>query len=188
MKKASRLKSFEFDIFKKMKNNFHYLFYVTNFISLNNYISIIYKNNIGLDKCFFYSPRQIQYDIEINKRLNFIDISFNINKNKTNIFRNYINYKKFNDSINIKLRNKNFHLYLPHIINTREKYLILNKKCKKYSFVDEGFPAYRKDFLFRKNKINKIKYYTLNKIAPLAISKKKYQSSYGNYPSSFFLL
>ena len=36
--------------------------------------------------------------------------------------------------------------YIPHLINDRERLILINKNCKKYFFVEEGFPAYRVDF------------------------------------------
>ena len=51
-----------------------HLFYLSNYISFNNYLQIIDLNNLDNNDCYFYSPRIEKYNLNLNTDLNFISL------------------------------------------------------------------------------------------------------------------
>lgn len=169
-----------------------HLFYVTNYIALNNYLSVIKTNDININNCFFYSPRFDEIDFNLNVKLNFIDQhKFYSIKNKIKFFFN-AKGRQFLKNINEELSYNKYYLYIPHLFNIRERILLKNKFCVKYFFIEEGLTSYRLDF----DRINNIDwgkastkkketYINLLKCQPLTIYNNKYGGCYANNIESF---
>lgn len=164
-----------------------HLFYASNFIALSNYLTIIKEKNLNLSNCIFYSPRKIQSTIHIKKEINFIEIeNIQLTKSRKYFLNNRLKIHSFVKKINELLNNTFYHLYIPHLINYREKLLLLNKKCQKYSFVEEGLPAYRIDFKIETNSnILSLKYSNIHESMPLGINFKKFAGAYGTNDHAF---
>ncbi len=159
-----------------------HLFYISNYVSFNNYLSIILNEKIDLSDCFFYSPRTKKDCLNTSLPLNFIHLppvyQLESKYNLLKIFAHEKQIYQFRNSLNKQLKNKKFILYLPHLINFREKIIVSSSNCQNYFFVEEGLPAYRNDFqLDNANKIEKI--------GPLSNYKNKLSGTFGNHSLSF---
>ena len=156
-----------------------HLFYISNYISFNNYLSIIIKNNISIEDCFFYSPRLTINELNINFKINLIDV-INIKEPqniKEKIFH-FIKKSQHKKQINKVISKKKFYFYTPHLINNREKIIVTSKLCVKYFFVEEGIPAYNHNY-----KINYCKKFS--EIKEISNYKNKLDSVYCNHEKSF---
>lgn len=164
-----------------------HLFYVSNYISFSNYLQIIDLNNLDVNDCYFYSPRIEKNNLNLNADLNFISLPKTENLfGKLLFIKKCIRNFKFKKTINNLLDFRNFTLYVPHLINLRERLLISNAFCIKYYFVEEGFPAYRKDLNFKhKDYSLTINNRNLTKIQPLGQCNKKYKGCYANFNQAF---
>ena len=164
-----------------------HLFYASNFIALSNYLTIIEEKKLNLENCIFYSPRNINSTIHIKKEINFIEVeNIQLTKSRNHFFKNRLKTYSFINKINRQLNNTFYHLYIPHLINYREKLLLLNKKCKRYSFVEEGLPAYRSDFKSEAKNIRfSLNYSNIHESKPLRIDYTKYEGSYGTNEFAF---
>ena len=121
-----------------------HLFYVSNYIAFNNYLTIIKNNSINLKDCIFYSPRIIKEHLNLKEKIDIIKIdNIELSKSRKQYALNLLRILNFKKRINKKFKNQSYELYIPHIENKREQILIANKNCKHYYFVEEGIPAYR---------------------------------------------
>ena len=169
-----------------MNTSIH-LFYISNYLSFNNYLTLIKLKKIELDQCIFYSPRLSFNDLNIAIDLNIVTIpKFNLYHSRRDLFKNIKLIKHAQSVINKIVQAKPFTFYIPHLINDREKLILLNKNCKNYFFVEEGFPAYRIDYQQKEIfKFVKPNYWNIINLPPLAIIKNKYHGCIGNYDYSF---
>ena len=158
-----------------------HLFYVTNFISFNNYLTIIKEKKLNIEDCIFYSPRKINSLISLKKELRFVAIeSIQLIESKRQIIKNRLKFYSFNKKTNCLLNHKFYNLYTPHLINYRERLLLLNKKCIGYYFVEEGMPAYRSDFKIHPDQnVTSLKFAKVHNLMPLGIDYSKYKGSFG---------
>ena len=164
-----------------------HLFYASNFIALSNYLSIIEEKQLDLENCIFYSPRNINASIKIKKEIHFIEVdNIQLTKSRRQFLRNRLKIYSFTKKINRQLKNSFYHLYIPHLLNYREKILLMNKKCQVYSFVEEGLPAYRSDFNIESmdNSVS-FSYSNIHDSKPLGVDYRKYDSSYGTNDFAF---
>jgi len=156
-----------------------HLFYISNYISFTNYLSIIIEKNISIKDCYFYSPRLSTSELNINTKLNLVKgLNFTYPKNKIERFFIFYLNKKNDSLLRKKIDNSKFYFYTPHLINYREKIIIASKNCIKYFFIEEGIPSYRNDF-----KINCSN--TFTKIGVLSNYKNKLDSVFRNHEHSF---
>ena len=140
------------------------LFYISNYIVLNNYLNIINSNKIPLNKCLFYSPRLNYEDMNLSIRINLIDLNSINCDNKLTLIK----------KLKKHTLGERYVLFVPHFINKREKILVNSRFCTGYNLVEEGYPAYT---LVTKD--NKLNYFPRN------IFRDKYIQCYGNNKLSF---
>ena len=164
-----------------------HLFYASNFIALSNYLTIIEEKQLDLENCIFYSPRNINSSINIKKEIHFIEVdNIQLTKSRKQFLRNRLKIYSFTKKINRQLNNTFYHLYIPHLANYREKLLLLNEKCQRYSFVEEGLPAYRSDFKINaNNNVLSLNYSNIHESKPLGIDHEKYEGAYGTNKYAF---
>lgn len=169
-----------------MNTSIH-LFYISNYLCFNNYLTLIKLKQIELDQCLFYSPRLSFNDLNIAIDLNIVTVpKFNLSRSRRDFFKNIKLIKDAQNEINKVVQAKPFTFYIPHLINDRERLIILNKNCKNYFFVEEGFPAYRIDYQKKEIfKFVKPNCWNIINLPPLAIIKNKYNGCIGNYEYSF---
>jgi len=164
-----------------------HLFYASNFIALSNYLTIIEEKQLDLENCIFYSPRNINSSINIKKEIHFIEVdNIQLTKSRKQFLRNRLKIYSFTKKINRQLNNTFYHLYIPHLLNYREKILLMNKKCQVYSFVEEGLPAYRSDFIIKSmDNLVSFGYSNIHDSKPLGVDYRKYYASYGTNEFAF---
>lgn len=169
-----------------MSKSIH-LFYISNYLSFNNYLTLIEEKKIRLEQCIFYSPRLTLKDLNVSTSLNIVSIpNFKLFHSRSHFLKNIKIIKKAHNVINDIVQAKTFSFYIPHLINDRERLILINKNCKNYFFVEEGFPAYRVDYQKKEFfKVMQPNYWNIINLPPLAIIKNKYRGCYGNYDYSF---
>lgn len=169
-----------------MSKSIH-LFYISNYLSFNNYLTLIEEKKIRLEQCIFYSPRLSFNDLNMAIDLKIVTVSkFNLSRSRRDLFKNLKIIKHAQSEINKIVQYKPFTFYIPHLINDRERLILINKNCINYFFVEEGFPAYRVDYQKKEFfKVIQPNYWNIINLPPLAIIKNKYRGCYGNYDYSF---
>jgi len=178
-----------------MSKDVEYIFYSSNLICFYNHIEIIKHLKISLNKCHFYSPRKLIDKSKLLEKHNIIGAEelCNLKFNEKKIVESY-NCLKKNKNFLKKTIGMPFIIFLPHLINFREISIIHNHLCVGYYFVEEGLPAYRKDFGPFNSKTIPVAVSFLNLILnknwiPTRIKalemNKKYLGCFGNFEYSF---